>query len=74
VASSPRSLFAEELRDAVELQLGHEVKRLAGDGAVRPAWGWSDAYPDAWEDAAREWTGWMTLGVLRALQAYGRLG
>lgn len=74
VAASPDGIFAGALREDAERQLDWELERLGDDGTVRPPWDWGGLYPDVWPEAAREWSGWLTLDLLRKLYAYGRVG
>jgi hypothetical protein len=38
-----------------------------------PNWSWGGLWPDAWEQAKRDWTGVMTLDNLLKLRAFGRI-
>lgn len=73
VVEGPQTALFSDLVDAAERQLGWELARLDETGCVRPAWEWGGVYPDAWACAATEWSGWLTLHLLRRLQAFGRL-
>ncbi len=73
VAPSPNSPFASMFADAVSVQLDYEIDRLEGAGWA-PNWSWGEAYPEAFEQAARDWTGVFTLSRLRSVHLYGRLG
>ncbi len=72
---TPDSWLASSFADAIALQLDDEISRqAAGTGAWVPHWSWAGNYPDAWEEARRQWSGIITLEMLRTMQAFGRLG
>jgi hypothetical protein len=73
LVDSPDSPFAGMLADEVARNLDYEIERQGEDGAWAPNWSWGDAYPEAWQDAKREWSGVITLETLRRLQSFGRL-
>lgn len=74
VASSPGSPFAPMLSEAIEGNLDYEIERQGADGAWAPNWSWFGGYPETWPEAERDWKGVLTLGTLRSLQRFGRLG
>ena len=73
LVDSPDSPFAEMLADETERNLDYEIARQGEGGAWAPNWSWGDAYPEAWQDAKREWSGVLTLETLRRLQGFERL-
>ena len=48
----------------------YEIDRQGDDGAWSPNWSWEG---DAWQQAERDWKGWLTVNVLRSLRAFGRI-
>jgi len=73
VAPYPQSPVADLIWDELQENLDYKVDAQAGDGAWEPNWTWGDFYPEAWEQARREWRGHLTLETLTTLQAFGRL-
>ncbi len=73
IAPAPEAVLADSLADEVARSLDWEISQQAADGSWRPNWSWNGAYPEAWEQARREWQGELTLGMLEALRAWGRL-
>lgn len=73
VAASPDSPFADVLAREIELNLDYEIECQQEDGSWAPAWSWGDAFPEAWQDARREWKGILTVKALRLFQSFGRL-
>ena len=74
LASTPEGLLAEPLRADVDANLDWEIEHQADNGGWEPNWSWFGSYPDVWPEAAREWTGVLTIKVLRQLAAYNRIG
>jgi len=72
VAPRPDSPLHHLFADAAERHLDWLIERQGDDGAWAPSWSWG-AYPDAWQQARREWQGVLTLDVLVALRAYRRI-
>ena len=73
VAPRPGSLFAQLLADEIGRNLDWEIAHQQADGSWTPTWSWGDMYPEAWADARREWSGVLTVGMLRALHTWGRI-
>jgi len=73
VVERPSSPFGALLGPAVQQNLDWAIEQQGTDGAWAPAWNWGDAFPIAWPAAERAWKGVLTLGMLRRLQAWGRL-
>ena len=69
---TPDSMIAQEFPDKVDELLEWEITRQSIDGGWWPTWKWGQ-YPEAWENARREWAGRITLDTLLALQAHGKL-
>lgn len=67
------SLLADPLSAAVETQLDFEIERQDASGAWQPHWTWGTQYPTDWEIAKAEWSGVITLEMLRSLAAFGRI-
>jgi len=73
VVYSPDALFAPMLADVVSANLDYEIAQHAEDGIWRPRWDWAGMYPEAWEQARKDWTGWLTMRMLTILKNFGRL-
>ncbi|HEX2908793.1 MAG TPA: hypothetical protein VHO69_18120 [Phototrophicaceae bacterium] len=73
VISAPESPFAPAFRDEIEPNLDFLVTNQDDDGTWKPNWSWGGLWPEAWEQAERDWTGVITLENLRKLRAFGRL-
>jgi uncharacterized damage-inducible protein DinB len=69
----PDAPVATLLDRGVQRQLNYEIEHQHEDGAWNPNWDWGEAYPEAWVQAREEWCGELTLAMLKALRAYGRL-
>jgi hypothetical protein len=73
VAPSPASLFAESVQKIIGENLDFEIDRQQKDGSWAPNWSWGEAYPEAWFHAKRAWKGVLTVNMINALLAYGRV-
>ncbi|MCH8528909.1 MAG: hypothetical protein LAT79_17445 [Kiritimatiellae bacterium] len=73
VIHHPDSPFGEGLEDAVALNLEYEIEEQMKNGTWSPTWSWGDQFPEAWEDAKREWTGVLTLEKLITLKRFNRV-
>ena len=73
LAPLPDSTLARDLASDVTLNLDYEIEHQEPDGSWSPYWSWGDTYPDAWEEAKREWAGDITLRNLKSLRAFGRI-
>ena len=73
VAPSPRSSVADLLRQDVQAHLDYVIEHQGEDGSWAPTWTWGDAFPEAWQDAEREWRGRLTVQALRVLRNFDRL-
>lgn len=73
IAPYPQSPVADLIWDELQENLDYKIETQAADGAWEPNWAWGDFYPEAWEQARREWRGRLTLETLTSLQAFGRL-
>lgn len=69
----PTSPYAPLLAASLPANLDALIAAQGADGAWSPKWTWGDLFPAAWPEAARQWSGVLTLDALRALQAFGRL-
>lgn len=72
VIASPDSPFAPSFESEIEQNLNFIIQSQSASGSWEPSWNWGDQWVDAWEGAKREWSGVITLGNLRQLQAFGR--
>ena len=59
--------------ETIGYNLDYVIENQTADGSWRPTWTWGDAYPDAWVEAERQWSGVLTLGQLLKLRTFGRL-
>jgi len=73
VIDSPESPFAAMFRDAIPPNLDFIIDSQSQDGTWGPNWSWGDQWPEAWERARRDWTGFITLHNLRKLHTFGRI-
>ena len=73
IAPRPTTLGAESIREELEAHLDYLIDTQNADGSWHPTWTWGGAYPDAWEQAQRDWSGILTLDALESLEAFGRL-
>lgn len=73
VIHSPASPVADLVPDAIQVDLDYQIRRQTPEGTWDPVWTWGDAYPDAWEQARREWRGHLTLETLTILRNFGRV-
>lgn len=71
-APTPTSPLADTLKAEIERNLDSEINDQAEDGSWLPNWSWGQ-YEDAWEDAKRDWKGYLTVQMLKTLRAYGRI-
>ncbi len=60
------------LAQAVARNLDYEIVHQQADGSWAPFWEWGQ-YEDSWAVARAEWCGVLTVKVLTALKAFGRL-
>jgi hypothetical protein len=73
VAPEAERPWSEDLAVPLRAQLDYEIARQGDDGAWAPNWNWSGSDSESWTQAEREWKGLLTLRLLLALRAYGRL-
>lgn len=73
VVNGPESPLASTFKDALPHNLDFLIDRQGADGAWTPTWTWGELWPDAWEQAALDWSGVLTLDNLRKLRAFGRI-
>jgi hypothetical protein len=73
VVKSPSSPYYAGLRDSVEANLDYLIGEQGEDGAWSPTWSWGGAFPEAWEEAKRDWQGVLTLDALKVLRVFGRI-
>ncbi len=72
-APRPDALLAGVLAADVARNLDHEIATQHTDGSWHPFWSWEAEDAVAWKGAKREWQGVLTMSVLSALAAHGRL-
>ena len=72
VATSPDSPFASAILEEIQRNLDYEIERQGADGSWAPNWSWGGAFPEAWQDAEKEWRGVLTLQTLKTLRNFGR--
>ncbi len=70
---SPASPFAVMLREPLEKNLEYLIETQGSDGSWAPNWTWGGNYPEACEQARRDWQSKLTVDNLRILQAFGRI-
>lgn len=70
VIDSPASPFIAGFEDMIPANLDFIIASQDDAGVWLPNWSWGDQYPDAWEQAKRDWAGAITLENLRKLRAF----
>lgn len=73
LAWTPQSLVADQLWADLQRNLDSVIEQQTQGGWWEPVWSWDDHYPEAWEQARREWRGCLTLDNLLLLRAFGRI-
>ncbi len=73
VVDTPGSLFMAGLEEAVAANLDYEISSQNEDGSWSPTWFWGNSFPDAWEQAYREWSGIITIQKLLLLKRFRRI-
>jgi hypothetical protein len=71
-APSPTSLLAQDLHDELQLNLDFIIDQQSAQGCWEPTWDWGGFYPDAWQQARRDWSSVLTLTTLIQLRDFGR--
>jgi hypothetical protein len=71
-APTPESPLAKTLSESIPANLDFLIQQQTDSGTWEPTWNWGTGDP-AWNDAKREWIGFLTLKNLRILRAWGRL-
>lgn len=56
----------------IDSNLDYLITLFEKNGEITPAWEWG-IYPEAWEQAKKEWTGILTLEAMLSLQKFGRI-
>ena len=72
VSETPQSPLLSSLGDAAVRSLDFEIKNQGDDGSWAPNWAWGQ-FEDVWPKAKKEWQGQLTVKVLRALKAFGKI-
>jgi hypothetical protein len=73
VIDSPTSPLKAGFEDLFPLNLDFIIASQDDAGMWLPNWSWGDQWHDAWEQAKRDWAGWITLENLRRLRAFDSL-
>lgn len=73
LAPSPKSASANLFWNLLLVNLDYQVDQQTPEGFWEPNWSWGGFYTTIWERARREWRGIVTLNMLTALRAFGRL-
>lgn len=73
LASSPDSMAAGLIPEALEAHLDHVIGVQSEEGCWEPTWSWGDFYPQVWKRARAEWCGHLTVEMLSKLAAFGRI-
>jgi len=73
VVNDPGSLFMAGLEEAVAANLEYEISSQNEDGSWPLSWSWGNTFPDAWEEARREWSGIITIEKLLLLKRFRRI-
>lgn len=73
IIQAPDHFLAPGFANAISAQLDFEEAQQEDSGAWLPPWDWGGNYPDSWQQARREWSGILTLDMLRRLKKFGRL-
>lgn len=73
VVDSPASPFADLLADSLTGNLDFEIAHQAENGAWAPKWSWGGRHPEVWEQAQADWSGVLTVRMLKILKEFGRL-
>ncbi len=73
VIKSPQSPFASLFVEEIPQNLDFLIEARGAEGAWRPNWSWGDLWPEAWQQAERDWSGVITLDNLRTLHSFGRV-
>lgn len=74
VVTDPSEALHRRLSDLVDAHLDFEIERQSADGSWKPTWSWFGHHPDAWPTAERDWSGHLTLGTVRTLARFDRIG
>lgn len=73
LAPAPDAPLAAVLTKEVQMNLDFEIEHQGKDGSWSPFWSWGEEYPEAWQEARRQWQAKLTVDVLKSLKAFGRL-
>jgi len=73
IVDRPESPFADQLADAVAANLDFAISRQAENGAWEPKWSWGDSFPEVWPQAKLDWSGVITVRMLKIISRFGRL-
>ena len=69
---TPHSPLLSSLGDGAARSLDYEIKNQGADGSWAPNWAWGQ-FEEEWTKARKEWQGQLTVKVLRALKAFGKI-
>jgi hypothetical protein len=73
VVESPSSVLISDFARPVELELDTLLATQGEDGAWAPSWVWFGSDDPAWNQAEKDWKGWITFGNLQKLRAFSRI-
>ncbi|MEM6553771.1 MAG: hypothetical protein AAF750_16755 [Planctomycetota bacterium] len=71
-ATSPDTPLANAFGQALQDNLDFVVDQQQDDGSWQPTWTWG-RYENHWPQAAREWSGHLTVHRVKLLDAFGRV-
>ena len=70
----PQAMLAPFFANALHRQLDYELSRQSDEsGLWVPHWSWGPNDPESWPEARDDWSGTLTLELLRSFRAFGRL-
>lgn len=72
IVDTPESRFLTTYSDVIPSDLDQLIKSQTEDGSWEPNWSWG-RYEDDWQNAKREWKGYITLLNLRLLKSFSRI-
>ncbi len=73
IVDRPEAPFADQLADAVAENLDFAISRQAENGAWEPKWSWGGSFPEVWAQAKLDWSGVITVRMLKILDRFGCL-
>ncbi len=73
IISSPSSVFCEDSRTEVDMEMGILITSQAENGSWAPNWSWFGQFNETWLEAEKEWRGAITLDILLWFRAFDRI-